>query len=105
MPAAGCVGGRIAELGTGVGVGTAWMASTMPSDCLLVTVLDLVGMLRLGGRIVNDDITPQLALPPDSPFLADDPKRQAFFADPRLVSAEVGLPGLRNSLLVGTRVS
>jgi hypothetical protein len=30
-------------------------------------------------------------------------KRQLFFGDPRLISAEVVLPDLRNSLLVGTR--
>ena len=36
--AAGCRGGRIAELGTGVGVGTAWMVSAMPADCTLITV-------------------------------------------------------------------
>jgi predicted O-methyltransferase YrrM len=35
--AAGCHGGRIAELGTGVGIGTAWMCSAMPKDCTLVT--------------------------------------------------------------------
>jgi predicted O-methyltransferase YrrM len=35
--AAGCTGGRIAELGTGVGVGTAWMSAAMPDDCTLVT--------------------------------------------------------------------
>jgi predicted O-methyltransferase YrrM len=35
--AAGCHGGRIAELGTGVGIGTAWMCSAMPADCTLVT--------------------------------------------------------------------
>lgn len=37
MLAAGCQGGRIAELGTGTGVGAAWLASSMPSDCILVT--------------------------------------------------------------------
>src|SRR5215475_375707 len=36
--AASCRGGRIVELGTGVGVGTAWMASAMPADCTLVTI-------------------------------------------------------------------
>src|SRR5262249_15633949 len=36
--AAGCRGGTIAEAGTGVGVGAAWMASAMPADCTLVTV-------------------------------------------------------------------
>jgi predicted O-methyltransferase YrrM len=152
--AAGCVGGRIAESGTGVGVGTAWLVSAMPADCVLITVeidaaranvarevlaadprvevitgdaievlperapfdlmfadgggrdrFDLVSLLRIGGRIVNDDVTPRRALPADSPFLIDDPKRRSFFDDPRLISAEVVLPDLQNSLLVGTRVS
>jgi predicted O-methyltransferase YrrM len=35
--AASCDGGRIAELGTGVGIGSAWMASAMPADCTLIT--------------------------------------------------------------------
>lgn len=35
--AAGCLAGRIAELGTGAGIGSAWMASAMPADCTLVT--------------------------------------------------------------------
>ena len=37
MLAAGCTGGRIAELGTGAGIGAAWMATAMPADCTLVT--------------------------------------------------------------------
>jgi predicted O-methyltransferase YrrM len=152
MLAAGCHGGRIGELGTGAGVGTAWMASAMPADCALVTVdIDpelasaagslfaddprvtvligdarpliaghapfdllfadggtgdygsLVDMLRPGGRLVMDDVTPSLALPPDSPHRDSDPKREFFRTDPRLVSVEVVLPDLRNSVLVGTR--
>src|ERR1700728_3210294 len=35
MLAAGCT--RIGELGTGAGIGTAWMASAMPAECTLVT--------------------------------------------------------------------
>jgi predicted O-methyltransferase YrrM len=35
MLAAGC--SRIGELGTGAGIGTAWMASAMPAECTLVT--------------------------------------------------------------------
>jgi predicted O-methyltransferase YrrM len=66
---------------------------------------DLVSMARVGGHIVNDDLTPQRALSPDSPFLRNDPKRRAFFEDPRLISVEVVLPDLQNSLLFGTRVS
>jgi predicted O-methyltransferase YrrM len=156
MLAAGCTGGRIGELGTGAGIGTAWLASAMPTDCALVTAESderlaglarelvavgprvvvvrgdalavmsgrgpfdllfadcairdeagfdaLVGLLRPGGRIVMDDLTPQCLLAPDSPLLAADLKRR-FFTSPRLVSAEVVLPDLQNSLLVGTRKS
>ena len=35
--AAGCAGGRIGELGTGAGIGAAWLASAMPAGCTLVT--------------------------------------------------------------------
>jgi len=154
--AAGCHGGRIGEIGTGVGVGSAWLASAMPADCTLVTIeLDerraaaaaglfaadsrvsvlagdatdllpphapfdllfadggwrdpggfaaLVGLVRVGGRIVMDDVTPLAVLPADSPLRATDVKRDFFFGDSRLISAEVVLPDLRNSLLVGTRL-
>jgi predicted O-methyltransferase YrrM len=147
MLAAGCAGGRIGELGTGAGIGAAWIASAMPADCTLITVeIDehraaaarqlfaadprvevitgdaravmsgrgpfdllfsdggagqdpaLVGWLRIGGRIVMDDVTPGRPV-------AGDPKREFFFGDSRLVSAEVVLPDLRNALLVGTRTS
>jgi predicted O-methyltransferase YrrM len=37
MLAAGCHGGRIGELGTGAGIGAAWMSGAMPADCTLVT--------------------------------------------------------------------
>jgi predicted O-methyltransferase YrrM len=160
MLAAGCTGGRIGELGTGAGIGTAWMASAMPYDCALITaeiderlasmvrqlvaadrrvevitgdaisvmssvmsgrgpfdllfadsgVRDeadfgtLLGLLRPGGRIVMDDVTPRRAMAPDSPLVADDSKRR-FFTSNRLVSTEVVLPDLENSLLVGTRKS
>lgn len=64
----------------------------------------LVDLLAPGGRVVMDDLTPTALLPPGSPFRAEDPKRE-FFASPRLVTAEVVLPDLRNALLVGTRIS
>jgi len=64
----------------------------------------LVGLLRIGGRLVVDDVTRTQLLPPDSPYRTEDPKRRFFFGDPRLVSTEVVLPDLQNSLLVGTRV-
>ena len=154
--AAGCTGWRIGELGTGAGIGTGWIASAMPTDCVLITaeiderlasaaramfaddprievitgdaarimssrgpfdllfadsgVRDeagfaaLLGLLRPGGRIVMDDVTPKQALASDSPLPANDLKRR-FFTDPRLVATEVVLPDLENSLLVGTRTS
>jgi predicted O-methyltransferase YrrM len=156
MLAAGCQAGRIAELGTGTGIGTAWMASAMPADCTLVTAeLDpdraavaaevlaadprvqvltgdamtvlsplapfdlifsdggmrdaagfsaLVGMLRPGGHIVLDDVTPIAVLPTDSPLREADFKRDVFAAEERLAWAEAVLPDLENSLLVGTRI-
>jgi len=147
MLAAGCGGGRIAELGTGTGIGAAWIASAMPADCTLVTAeidaeraaaarelfaadprvtvitgdaraaigarapfdllfsdggagqyAELLDWLHVGGRIVMDDVTPGRPV-------AGDPKREFFFGSPRLVSVEVVLTDLRNSLLVGTRTS
>jgi predicted O-methyltransferase YrrM len=143
----------IAELGTGAGIGTAWLATAMPPDGRLITaelnaglaaaaralftadsrvevitgdamraiagrgpfdlifadcgVRDeeqfsrLVDQLRPGGRIVMDDVTPTAA---GERAPADDLKR-GFFTSPRLVSTEVVLTDLRNSLLVGTRIS
>jgi predicted O-methyltransferase YrrM len=153
--AAGCRGGTIAELGTGVGMGAAWLASSMPADCTLLTAeLDqrlaeaaarllascprvqvltgdandvlpphgpfdlifadsgirdanvfgaLTGLLKPGGRIVMDDLTPVAALPAGSPLLASDTKRALFAGEERLTWTEVVLPDLANSLLVGTR--
>jgi predicted O-methyltransferase YrrM len=155
--AAGCAGGRIGEIGTGTGVGSAWMASAMPADCALVTaeidgrraaaaaelfsgdgrvsvlsgdarelltghgpfdllfadggwrdpggLATLVDLVRVGGKIVMDDVTPLAALPDDSPLRTGDVKRDLFFGNPRLLSTEVVLPDLANALLVGTRLS
>jgi predicted O-methyltransferase YrrM len=63
----------------------------------------LVSLLRIGGRIVMDDLTPEHAPSPDPPLPADDIKRRLFSSEPRLAWTEVVLPDLRNSLLVGTR--
>ena len=153
--AAGCHGGTIAELGTGAGIGAAWLASSMPADCMLVTAeLDprlaevaarllaaypsvrvlagdasdvlpphgpfdlifadsgvrdvsafatLTSLLKPGGRIVMDDLTPVRALPAGSPLLQSDTKRSLFAGEERLTWTEVVLPDLANSLLVGTR--
>ena len=154
--AAGCHGGRIGEIGTGAGVGSAWLASAMPRDCLLVTVeIDaeraahaagllagdgrvrvltgdgdeimkqnspfdllfadgggqdparyaaLVDLRRIGGQIVMDDVTPLASgRAPDAP--GHDLKREFFLTEPRLISTEIVLPDLRNSLLIGTRLA
>ena len=65
----------------------------------------LVDLVRVGGRVVMDDVTPLAALPPGAPPRAGDVKRDLFFGDPRLCSVEVVLPDLENSLLAGTRLS
>lgn len=64
----------------------------------------LVDLVRVGGQLVVDDVTPQRVLPPDSPFLRDDAKRALFLGSPRLRGVEVVLPDLQNSALVATRV-
>lgn len=65
---------------------------------------EVVGLLKPGGQIVMDDVTPLAALQDDSPVRSDDAKRR-FFASSQLISAEVVLPDLANSLLVGTRIA
>src|SRR5216683_1467001 len=114
MLAAGCIGGRIGELGTGAGVGappTARGGSAdrgdrrrrLPRHAQPGTLRPalrrqrrprparfaaLVSWLRIGGRIVMDDITPERVLAPDSPLRADDLKRGFFTSEPRLVWTE-----------------
>jgi predicted O-methyltransferase YrrM len=157
MIAASRTAGRIGEIGTGTGIGSAWMASAMPADCTLVTVeIDerraneaaglfqgddrvtvlsgdarelipplapfdllfadggwrdpvglgsLVDLVRVGGMLVMDDVAPTELLKDEPSLLGGDVKRALFFGDPRLVSAEVVLPDLRNALLAGTRIA
>ena len=75
MLAAGCQGGRIGEIGTGAGIGTAWLASAMPADCALVTVdIDEQLAAAVGGLMADDDRVAVLAgdayqvLPGRAPF-------------------------------------
>jgi predicted O-methyltransferase YrrM len=96
------------------GDGRAIIPAHAPFDLLFVDgggfgsdadeLLGLVRLLRIGGRIVVDDVTPVAALPADSPFRDHDAKRQAFFDSPSLWSVEVVCPDLANSSLVGTRI-
>jgi len=53
--AAGCHEGRIGEIGTGAGLGTAWMASSMPADCMLVTVEIDEAKAAHATRLLADD--------------------------------------------------
>jgi predicted O-methyltransferase YrrM len=99
--AAGCHGGRIAEIGTGAGIGTAWMASMMPADCTLVTAEIDERLAAVAASLLAADPRVEVLIGDARELLAP----RAPFADPRLVSAEVVLPDLRNSLLVGTRRS
>jgi predicted O-methyltransferase YrrM len=65
----------------------------------------LFRLLATGGTIVVDDVTPVDVLPEDSPFRRHDAKREAFEADSSVWSLEVVATDLRNSALVGTRLS
>jgi hypothetical protein len=55
----------------------------------------LAGLVWGGGRVVMDDVTPLRLLPSDSTLRGNDRKREFFFAEPRLIAAEVVLPDLR----------
>ena len=47
--------GRLAEIGTGVGAGSAWLASGMDDDSTLVTVEVDVERARRAGEVLGDD--------------------------------------------------
>jgi len=73
--AASCNGGRIAELGTGVGIGAAWLASAMPADCRLVTTEIDAARAAAAASVLGDDPRVQVLtgdweslLPPLGPF-------------------------------------
>src|SRR5258708_13111313 len=63
MLAAGCIGGRIGELGTGVGIGTAWIASAMPADCTLITAEIDQQLASAARELLADDPPPQALTP------------------------------------------
>jgi predicted O-methyltransferase YrrM len=75
MLAAGCHGGRVAELGTGAGIGSAWIASAMPRTCTLVTTeIDPVRAAAAAAVLAADPRVTVLTgdwarlLPPRVPF-------------------------------------
>jgi predicted O-methyltransferase YrrM len=65
---------------------------------------DLVELVRVGGQLVVDDVSPTRRLDAASPFQSNDPKRALFFGSPRLQSVEIVLPDLENAAFVGTRL-
>jgi predicted O-methyltransferase YrrM len=154
---------RIAELGTGLGAGSAWIATGMDANSKLVTVevdperaqfarsvlgrdsriemlqgsweeilpargpFDLVfvdsgyssqlssesaanfllEIAKVGGLLVLDDVTPQVALGGTDP----DPKRDFVYRNARVIGAELYPPandgtlgGPQSGLLVATRI-
>ncbi len=73
--AAGCRGGRIAELGTGAGIGSAWITSAMPADCTLMTIEIDPGRAAAAAAVLAADPRVQVLagdwtalLPPLAPF-------------------------------------
>jgi predicted O-methyltransferase YrrM len=73
--AASCRGGRIAELGTGVGIGSAWPASAMPADCMLITAEIDPARAASAATVLSADERVQVrtgdwadVLPPLAPF-------------------------------------
>jgi hypothetical protein len=76
----------------------------MPADCTLITAETDPQLATAVARLMAaDHRVDVLARAPDSPLRDRDAKRELFFGHPQLTSAEVVLPGLQNSLLVGTR--
>lgn len=144
--------GIIAEIGTGCGVGAAWMASALSPSARLVTVErdemranatqalfhatpnvtvllgdwsqlntlapfamlfadgsdakhngapDIVGMMRPGGLIVLDDLTPVEQWPPEWEGW-QDPVRDFWLNDERVVATEIRVSP-SSSVLLATR--
>jgi predicted O-methyltransferase YrrM len=103
MLAAGCTGGSIAELGTGTGIGSAWMAAAMPADCRLVTAeIDPVRAAAAAEVLGGDDRVRVLTgdwaalLPPLGPY-------DLIFCDSRVRDAET-FGGLVDLLTPGGRI-
>ncbi len=75
MLAAGCHGGVIAELGTGAGIGAAWICGAMPADCTLVTAELDDALAAAAARLLAGDARVRVlagdasaVLPPYAPF-------------------------------------
>ena len=101
--AAGCRGGIIAELGTGAGIGAAWIASAMPAACALVTAELEVCLAAAAARLLAADSRVRvlagdgsIVLPPHGPF-------DLIFADSGVRDA-AAFAGLVSQLKPGCRI-
>jgi len=79
--AAGCVGGQIAELGTGVGIGAAWMSSAMPDDCTLVTAEFDADLAAAAARVLAADTRVRVLTGDAHVLLAPHAPFDLIFAD------------------------
>jgi predicted O-methyltransferase YrrM len=86
--AAGCHGGRIGELGTGAGVGSAWLASAMPADCTLVTAEINESLAATARGVLADDPRVEVITGDAATVLADRGPYCLLFADSGLRSPE-----------------
>lgn len=73
--------GRLGELGTGAGVGTAWMASGMHSDAMLVSVEIDEQRAAAVRQLFGDDRRVQILSGDWQEVLADEPPFDLLFMD------------------------
>jgi len=86
--AAGCHGGRIGELGTGAGVGSAWLASAMPADCTLITAEIDESLADAARTVLAGDSRVEVISGDAAAVLADRGPYCLLFADSGLRSPE-----------------
>src|SRR5215469_13363182 len=103
MLAAGCAGGAIAELGTGVGIGTAWLAGAMPADCRLVTAEIDERLAEVARQLFGGDRRVQVITGDAATIIAARGPFDLIFADCG-VRDEGAFSGLVDLLRVGGRI-
>jgi len=101
--AAGCHGGRIGELGTGAGVGSAWLAGAMPSDCTLITAEIDESLADIARTVLSGDPRVDVITGDAATVLADQGPYCLLFADSGLRSAGQ-FSGLVSLLRPGGRI-
>jgi predicted O-methyltransferase YrrM len=97
MLAAGC--SRIGELGTGAGIGAAWMASAMPADCTLVTAEIDPRRAAAAREVFADDLRVTVITGESFPVISQRGPYDLLFSD-----GGGGQAGLVDLLTIGGRV-